>query len=137
MFRLNKLTDYAVVVMTHMARSPEPSLHTARELAGGTLLPAATVGKVLRTLLDHRLLTSHRGMNGGYALARPAREVSVAEVIDAAIALGGTITGEHGVGLAKRQFLAKEQSVAELSLQRRLKAAFDLDDLFNSGKILL
>lgn len=83
MFRLNKLTDYAVVVMTHMARSPEPSLHTARELAGGTQLPPATVGKVLRALLDHRLVTSHRGMKGGYALARPAREISVAQIISA------------------------------------------------------
>src|SRR5205807_7425329 len=48
MFRLNKLTDYAVVLMTHIAITPEPSLHTARELAEGTQLPLATVGKVLR-----------------------------------------------------------------------------------------
>jgi FeS assembly SUF system regulator len=83
MFRLNKLTDYAVVVMTYIARSPEPSLHTARELAGGTQLPPATVGKVLRALLDHRLVTSHRGMKGGYALSRPAREISLAQIIGA------------------------------------------------------
>ena len=83
MFRLNKLTDYAVVVMTHIARSPEPSLHTARELAGGTELPLATVGKILRGLLDHCLVTSHRGMKGGYSLARPAREISLAQIIAA------------------------------------------------------
>jgi FeS assembly SUF system regulator len=83
MFRLNKLTDYAVVVMTYIANSHGPSLHTARELAGGTQLPLATVGKVLRALLDHRLVTSHRGMRGGYALARPSREISLAEIIEA------------------------------------------------------
>ena len=83
MFRLNKLTDYAVVVMTYIARSPEPSLHSARELAAGTRLPLATVGKVLRGLLDHRLVISHRGMKGGYALSRPAREISLAEIIGA------------------------------------------------------
>ena len=83
MFRLNKLTDYAVVVMTYIARSAEPSLHTARELAAGTQLPSATVGRVLRGLLDHRLVNSHRGMKGGYALARPAREISLAEIIGA------------------------------------------------------
>lgn len=83
MFRLNKLTDYAVVVMTYIARSPEPSLHTARELAAGTQLPPATVGKVLRGLLDRHLVISHRGMRGGYALARPAREISLAEIIGA------------------------------------------------------
>jgi FeS assembly SUF system regulator len=83
MFRLNKLTDYAIVLMTYIARSPDSPLHTARELAGGTELPLATVGKVLRELLDHRLVTSHRGMKGGYALARPAREISVADIIGA------------------------------------------------------
>ena len=67
---------------------------------------------------------------------RHAGEAAVAEVIDAAIAMGGTITGEHGVGLAKRRFLAHEQSPAVLALQRRLKAAFDPDDLLNPGKIL-
>ena len=83
MFRLNKLTDYAIVLMTHIAQSPGDSLHTARELAAGTDLPLATVGKVLRGLLDHHLVTSHRGMKGGYALALPAREISLAEIIGA------------------------------------------------------
>ena len=83
MFRLNKLTDYAVVLMNYIASTPAPSLHTARELAGGTQLPLTTVGKVLRGLLDHHLVTSHRGMKGGYALSRPAREISVAEIIGA------------------------------------------------------
>ena len=83
MFRLNKLTDYAIVLMTHIASSPTPSLHPARQLAEGTQLPLATVGKVLRELLDHRLVTSHRGMRGGYALARPAGNISVAEIIGA------------------------------------------------------
>ena len=70
MFRLNKLTDYAVVLMTHIATTPEPSLHTARGLAENTLLPLATVGKVLRVLLDHRLVTSHRGRCGDPPLPR-------------------------------------------------------------------
>jgi FeS assembly SUF system regulator len=83
MFRINKLTDYAIVVMTHMARGQEPSQHTARELAAGTQLPLTTVGKVLRKLLDQHLVTSHRGMKGGYALSRAAREISLAEIIGA------------------------------------------------------
>jgi glycolate oxidase len=67
---------------------------------------------------------------------REANEHAVEEVMDAAIALGGTITGEHGVGLAKKRFLGREQGAAVLALQRRLKAAFDPDDLLNPGKIL-
>jgi len=83
MFRLNKLTDYAIVVMTHIATSPPASLHTARELAAHTQLPLATVGKVLRGLLDRHLVISHRGVKGGYALSRQAKEISLAEIIGA------------------------------------------------------
>jgi glycolate oxidase len=61
---------------------------------------------------------------------------AVEQVLQAAIDLGGTITGEHGVGLAKREFLAREQSREVIELQRRLKRAFDPDDLLNPGKIL-
>jgi len=61
---------------------------------------------------------------------------AVEEVLQAAIDLGGTITGEHGVGLAKREFLAREQSREVIELQRRVKRAFDPDDLLNPGKIL-
>jgi glycolate oxidase len=60
---------------------------------------------------------------------------SVAEVIGATLRLGGTITGEHGVGLAKRDFLAGEQSQELIALQRRLKVAFDPEGLLNPGKI--
>ncbi len=83
MFRLNKLTDYAIVLMTQIASTADGSLHSARELAEVTQLPAATVGKILRELLDHRLVSSHRGVKGGYSLARPANEITVAEIIAA------------------------------------------------------
>jgi glycolate oxidase len=61
---------------------------------------------------------------------------AVDEVLQAAIDLGGTITGEHGVGLAKRAFLAREQGREVIELQRRVKKAFDPEDLLNPGKIL-
>ena len=70
MFRLNKLTDYGIVLMAHVARSPEETPHTARSLAKETKLPLPTVGKLLRQLSEHGLLSSHRGVNGGYNLAR-------------------------------------------------------------------
>jgi FeS assembly SUF system regulator len=88
MFRLNKLTDYGIVLMAHVARSPEETPHTTRSLAKETKLPLPTVGKLLRQLSEHGLLSSHRGVKGGYNLARPAREISVAEII---LALEGPI----------------------------------------------
>ena len=83
MFRLNKLTDYALVVMQYVASHPEEPLHTARGLAAATKLPLPTVVKILKELLDHRLLVSHRGVKGGYAPARLPSQISVAEIIEA------------------------------------------------------
>lgn len=83
MFRLNKLTDYALVVMQYVAKHPEVPLHTARGLAAATELPVPTVVKILKELLDHRLLVSHRGVKGGYAPARLPADISVAEIIEA------------------------------------------------------
>jgi FeS assembly SUF system regulator len=83
MFRLNKLTDYGIVLMTHVAGKPQLTLHSAKELAKGTRMHAATVGKIVRELVDHGLLVSHRGVKGGYALARPAETISIADIIDA------------------------------------------------------
>lgn len=83
MFRLNKLTDYALVVMQYVASHPEEPLHTARGLAEATALPVPTVVKILKELLDHRILVSHRGVKGGYAPARLPSQISVAEIIEA------------------------------------------------------
>jgi glycolate oxidase len=57
------------------------------------------------------------------------------EVFRAALALGGTLTGEHGVGLLKRRWLGDELGDAQLDLQRRIKAAFDPLGILNPGKV--
>ncbi len=62
-------------------------------------------------------------------------EAALAGVMRAALQLGGTITGEHGVGLAKKPYLALEQAPALLAAQRRIKAALDPDGILNPGKI--
>lgn len=66
---------------------------------------------------------------------RAAVEAAVGEILRAAVDLGGTITGEHGVGLAKRDHLAYEQGEALVALQRRLKAVFDPLGILNPGKV--
>lgn len=66
---------------------------------------------------------------------RPEVEAAVAEVLRAAVDLGGTITGEHGVGLGKRDFLEYEQGREMVAVQRRLKALFDPLGILNPGKI--
>jgi glycolate oxidase len=62
-------------------------------------------------------------------------EKAMAEIFDQAVKLGGTITGEHGVGLAKRAFLPKAIGDASLGLMRQLKRTLDPDNILNPGKI--
>ncbi len=82
MFRIGKLTDYATVVMTLLAEQPG-DVHSASELAAQARLEAPTVSKLLKALAQADLVTSIRGARGGYRLARPAEQISVADVIAA------------------------------------------------------
>jgi FeS assembly SUF system regulator len=81
MIRLSKLTDYGVLLMTHMARRADRPLHTARDLAAETKIPLPTVSKLLKELSGGGLLLSHRGLKGGYSLARQPEEISVGQII--------------------------------------------------------
>jgi FeS assembly SUF system regulator len=81
MIRLGKLTDYGLVLMTRMAQHHERSQQTARDLAMESRLPLPTVSKLLKLLLQGGLLVSHRGVRGGYSLARAADAISVAEIV--------------------------------------------------------
>ena len=83
MVRLGKLTDYGLVLLTCLAKSEGVTLRTARELAAESGLPLPTVSRLLQELLRSGLLVSHRGIKGGYTLARPPREISVVDVIAA------------------------------------------------------
>lgn len=83
MIRLSKLTDYGLVLMSYVARSKNRTLHTARDLAVESGLPVPTVSKLLRLLQQGGFLTSHRGIKGGYSLARDAQEISVSDIIAA------------------------------------------------------
>ncbi len=83
MVRLGRLTDYALVLMTCIARGEGSSLRTARDLAKESKLPLATVSKILKELLQSGLLTSQRGIHGGYVLAKNPHEISVLEMIAA------------------------------------------------------
>ena len=82
MFRLNRLTDYGVVVMTQMAQE-RPGVHTAPQIAASLGLPQPTVAKLLNALTRGGLVTSQRGATGGYQLSRAAEEISVAAIIQA------------------------------------------------------
>src|SRR5581483_4668972 len=82
MVKLGKLTDYGLVLMTCITAS-EGTQRTARDLAAESKLPFSTVSKLLKELLQSGLLNSHRGIKGGYMLARQPHEISVIDIISA------------------------------------------------------
>ena len=62
--------------------------------------------------------------------------IALHEVFAVVIELGGTLSGEHGIGLAKRDFLGAAVDIAALELMRKIKTQFDPDGILNPGKLL-
>ena len=71
----------------------------------------------------------------GDAEARARAQVAFGEIMRDAVALGGTVTGEHGVGLLKRDGLAVELAPEVVAMQRAVKAALDPHGILNPGKV--
>jgi glycolate oxidase len=68
--------------------------------------------------------------------ARARADVAFDAIVEAALDLGGTITGEHGVGQIKRPFLEREVGPANLAVQRAIKRTLDPLGLLNPGRVL-
>ncbi len=81
--RLSHLADYAVVLMTAAARRPAGERLSATELSADTGVPLPTTQKLMGQLAASGLLSSARGASGGFALARPAAEISLADIVEA------------------------------------------------------
>ena len=81
--RLTHLADYAVVMMTAAARRDPSARLSATELAEETGVPLPTAQKLMQKLAAHGLLVGQRGAGGGYALARPVTEISLADIVEA------------------------------------------------------
>lgn len=59
-----------------------------------------------------------------------------ADIVSAALSMGGTISGEHGIGLIKREFMRDQYGPLEIDWMRRIKGALDPNGLFNPNKIV-
>ena len=87
--RLTHLADYAVVMMTAAARRDAMyagkggARLSATELAEETGVPLPTAQKLMQRLAAAGLLTGTRGAGGGYALARPVTDISLADIVEA------------------------------------------------------
>lgn len=81
MLRIGKLADYGLLIADCLASEHEQM--TTERIAQHTGLPDATVRKLLRLLVDAGLVSSRRGLKGGYRLSREPDRISVAELIAA------------------------------------------------------
>ena len=86
-------TDYAVRAMLSVA-AEAPHLVKAATLAGDQDIPLSFLHGILLDLRRAGLLHSHRGVDGGYALARPAGEITIGDVVRA---VGGALTTVRGL----------------------------------------
>jgi Rrf2 family protein len=88
MLRLTKKADYGLMALKYLAEQPgagaqSSAAQSAKDIAQAYHIPPPLLAKILQTLARAGLLVSHAGTNGGYALARPASEISAFEVIRA------------------------------------------------------
>lgn len=82
MLKLSKLTDYATVILSYIAQDYS-RVHGALEIAEATGIAQPTTSKILKILVNARVLASTRGAKGGYMLARAPEKITVASVISA------------------------------------------------------
>ncbi|MBS0189082.1 MAG: Rrf2 family transcriptional regulator [Planctomycetes bacterium] len=81
---LSQTVEYALRAMTHLAALPRDAAANSETIAARTRVPKGYLSKVLRDLVVAGLIDSRRGPSGGFALARPASEVSILDVVNAA-----------------------------------------------------
>lgn len=81
MLRINKLTDYAIVLLTHMAGFPLGTVVPIQTASCATRVPAPTLAKIAKQLTRGGLLESKRGASGGYRLARSPGDIPLLDVL--------------------------------------------------------
>lgn len=80
MFQLTKRTEYGLIALTHLA-SAKGQVASAREIKERYSLPQRLLAEVLKELCRAGLVTSHRGSNGGYSIARTPQQISIGDVV--------------------------------------------------------
>jgi len=136
----------------NMRKSISPALYALkpRKLNEDIVVPVSRIGDLLAEV---RSIASRRGLlivcfghagDGNIHVnvmyddgSQDRAKAAVAEVFAAAVSLRGSITGEHGIGLAKAAYLPLEAGPGALAAMRRIKQALDPNNILNPGKIFL
>ena len=79
--QFNQATDYAFRVIMHLAGVPEGHIVNSQRIAEEQNIPVGFLQKVMRALTKGEVVKSYRGMDGGFALAKPAVDISLLDII--------------------------------------------------------
>lgn len=129
---LAKLKPTLVLEDATVPRSRIPEMIRSLQEIGRTFdLTIGTFGHAGDGNLHPTFLTDRRNTEEWHRV-----EQAIAAIFDKALALGGTLSGEHGTGLAKAGFLSKETGPGAIVYSRRIKKALDPNNILNPGNIL-
>ncbi|NLE22424.1 MAG: Rrf2 family transcriptional regulator [Actinobacteria bacterium] len=81
--QLTRGAEYAIRAMTYLAHYPEGHVASLHEIGEAQDIPESFLAKILQSLVRSGLAVSQRGAHGGFALARPATEITMQQVIEA------------------------------------------------------
>jgi glycolate oxidase len=128
---LAKLKPTLVLEDATVPRSKIPDMVSAvQDISRRYRISIGTFGHAGDGNLHPTILTDRRNKDEWQRV-----EAAIADIFDRALALGGTLSGEHGTGLAKACFLQKETSAATIVYSQRIKNALDPNNILNPGKI--
>ncbi len=129
---LAKLRPTCVLEDATVPRSKIPSMmRSLDEIAARYKLVIGTFGHAGDGNLHPTILTDRRDKEEWKRV-----EQAIDAIFDVALKLGGTLSGEHGIGIAKSRFLEKETSRATILYSRRIKQSLDPRNILNPGKII-
>lgn len=129
---LAKLRPTCVLEDATVPRSKIPAMmRSLDEIAKRYNLVIGTFGHAGDGNLHPTILTDRRDKEEWKRV-----EAAIDAIFDEALKLGGTLSGEHGIGIAKSRFLEKETSKATIVYSRRIKQALDPKNILNPGKII-
>ncbi len=129
---LARVSPTTVLEDATVPRSKIPAMMQALDrIARKYKLTIGTFGHAGDGNLHPTILTDRRNTEEWHRV-----EAAVDEIFDEALALGGTLSGEHGIGMAKSKYMEKETSRATILYSRRLKKALDPKGILNPGKII-
>ena len=129
---LAKLKPTVVLEDATVPRSKIPSMVSAiQEVSRKFDLTIGTFGHAGDGNLHPTILTDKRDKKEWQRV-----EAAIDDIFDKALAMGGTLSGEHGTGIAKSHYLVKETTRATIAYSRKIKAALDENNILNPGKII-